>query len=180
MRPVLVSILLVASAAHAQGVDRRYAEEPTGGIAMPTTPLAGEHDARAVTYNPGGLALLRGTEAAIALTVEDLDVASSAGQGFGTYIASSGGGGLLPKFGVGLGLEWLRPPRTRLAPDPGQAFRFTLPLAIALGSSGGFGIAWHHFLGDGALHGVDTFDLVLSTRFGNPLAIGAALRDLYT
>jgi hypothetical protein len=38
--------------ARAQGVDRRYVEEPTGGMALPTTPLAGEHDARAVVANP--------------------------------------------------------------------------------------------------------------------------------
>jgi len=46
--------MLLTSVASAQGVDRRYAEEPTGGMALPLAPLAGEHDARAVTVNPGG------------------------------------------------------------------------------------------------------------------------------
>ena len=32
----------------------------------------------------------------------------------------------LPRFGVGLGVEWLRPSRAQLAPDPGEPFRFTL------------------------------------------------------
>src|SRR5690349_4440893 len=138
--------LLVASAAAAQGVDRRYAEEPTGGVAMPLTPLAGEHDARTVAVNPGGLSLLRGPELALALDVEDLDVAPTTGQGFGVYAANAIGGGFLPRIGTGFGLEWLRPPRTRLAPDPGQPFRTTLAYSLALGRNAGFGLAWHHFL----------------------------------
>ena len=67
MKGAILAILCMATVARAQGVDRRYAEEPTDGVDIPTTPLAGEHDARAVTYNPGGLALLRGWEAAVIL-----------------------------------------------------------------------------------------------------------------
>ena len=65
---IAVSALVIAGAAlaastvaHAQSVDRRYAEEPTGGLALPATPLEGEHDGRAVVVNPGGLSLLRGS-----------------------------------------------------------------------------------------------------------------------
>ena len=50
-------------------------------MTLPMTPLAGEHDARAVSANPGGLALIRGTELALALDLEDPDVATSAGPG---------------------------------------------------------------------------------------------------
>src|SRR3954471_21799376 len=98
--------------ASAQGV--RYAEEPTGGLALPTTPLAGEHDARTVVMNPGGLALVRGTELAAVLDVEDTAVATSSGPGFGAFAAGTFGGRLIPRFGFGMGLEWLRPPRSQL------------------------------------------------------------------
>ena len=131
-----VPILLSRGAAvRAQGVAHRYVEEPTGGMALPTTPLAGEHDARAVVANPGGLALVRGRELAVALDIEEPDAATSAGQGFGAFWAQSIGGRLIPRFGVGLGAEWLRPSRSRLAPDPGEPFRLTLGVAAPLGAS---------------------------------------------
>jgi len=171
---------LGGSEAHAQAVDRRYAEEPTAGMALPTTPLAGEHDARAVVANPGGLALVRGSEFALALALEDPAVATGAGQGFGGFWAQSIGGRLIPRFGVGVGLEWLRPSRGRLDPDPHEPFRLTVGLAAPLGASAGFGAAWHHFHADGALSGVDAFDLGVSLRLGSYLAAGATLRDLAT
>jgi hypothetical protein len=74
---VIAALLAVSATAHAQ-VDRRYAEEPTGGLSLPLAPLAGEHDARAVSVNPGGLALLRGGELALVLGLEDDDIAPSA------------------------------------------------------------------------------------------------------
>jgi protease-4 len=179
---IAVSALVIAgtAVAHAQSVDRRYAEEPTGGLAMPVAPLAGEHDGRAVVLNPGGLSLLRGPELALALELQDEDVATSAGPGFGGYIATSGGGTILPRYGVGMGFEWLRPSRAQLAPDPGEPFRFTLGFALGLGPKAGLGISWHHFSAEGALDNEDTFDLGLSTRWGNHLAIGATLRDITT
>ena len=184
---VLVGVLVFGgsgafggSVAHAQQVDRRYAEEPTGGLTLPATPLTGEHDARAVTINPGGLALLRGPELALALELEDHEVATSSGPGFGAYVATSGGGSLVPRYGVGMALEWLRPARAQLAPDPGTPFRFTASLALALGARSGFGVSWHHFSDDGVLATRDTFDLGYSSRWTNYLAVGAALRDLST
>src|SRR5512139_3755673 len=98
---IAVSVLVIAgtSVAHAQLVDRRYAEEPTGGLALPATPLAGEHDGRAVVMNPGGLPLLRGPELALALELQDTDVATSAGPGLGAYLATSGGGSIVPRYG---------------------------------------------------------------------------------
>ena len=176
-----VCVLLAATAAaHAQGIDRRYAEEPTGGLLLPAAPLAGEHDALATTVNPGGLPLLRGPELGLALDLEDPDVATSAGQGFGAFVASTFGGGIVPRMGIGMALEWLRPPRASLAPDPGNPFRFTLGAGLALGAHAGLGLAWHRFSADGALAGVSTVDLGLSTRMGNYVAFGAALRDLST
>jgi protease-4 len=177
---VVAALVLVPSLVRAQAVDRKYAEEPTGGVALPTTPLAGEHDARAVAANPGGLALLRGSELAVGLDLENTDVSTSAGQGFGVFAATSVGGKLLPRFGLGVGLEWLVPPRAQLSPDPGSPFRFTLAQALALAPNIGFGVAWHHFVDEGPLSGVDTFDLGVSTRWGNHFAAGAALRDVAT
>src|SRR5690242_9315591 len=131
---VLVGVIATSGVAYAQSVDRRYAEEPTGGLALPATPMAGEHDARAVTINPGGLVLLRGPELALALELEDHDVATSAGPGFGAYWALAGGGGIVPRYGFGMGFEWLRPARSQLAPDPGTPFRLTTSFALALGA----------------------------------------------
>jgi protease IV len=183
MRKAVVAVvagLLGSRMAYAQ-IDRRYAEEPTDGMALPTAPLAGEHDARVVATNPGGLPLVRGTELALVLDLEDPDIATTSGQGFGTFLALAGGGGrFLPRFGLGLGLEWLRPSRSQLTPDPGAPFRFTLGTALGLGRNAGFGMSWHHFHDDGILNSADTFDLGLSTRWGNWLAIGATLRDVAT
>jgi protease-4 len=177
---VLVAIVLVAPRAAFAQVDVRYAEEPTGGLVLPTTPLAGEHDARAVTYNPGGLALLRGAELELAYVRDDTSYATSGGQGYGIYFAQTFGGKLFPKIGIGYGLEWLRPPRSELAPDPGEPFRLTIAWSSALGPNAGIGVSWHHFIGDGALSGVDSFDAGLSSRFGAYLAFGAAVRDIAT
>ena len=171
---------IAAASVHAQAVDRRYAEEPTAGVALPTAPLAGELDARVVAMNPGGLALLRGGELALVVGLEDPAIATSAGAGVGAYLGMVGGGGVVPRLGFGVGLEWLRPSRANLEPDPGAPFRFTLGLATALGRNAGFGFSWHHFHDDGPLAGVDAFDLGLSSRIGNRLAIGAVLRDVAT
>lgn len=182
MRIVVVAAVLgsLAATANAQAVDHRYAEEPTSGMALPAAPIAGEVDGRVVAMNPGGLPLVRGAELALAIGLEDPDVVTSSGQGFGSFLALAGGGGLLPRFGFGLGVEWLRPSRSQLTPDPGSPFRFTLGFATALGRNAGFGFSWHHFHDEGALRGVDTFDLGLSMRFGNRLAIGSVLRDVAT
>jgi len=147
---------------------------------MPATPLAGEHDARAVSINAGGLALLRGPDLTLALDLEDHDVSNSGAPGFGAFFGTSGGGGLLPRFGFGLGFEWLRPARTQLVPDPGEPFRFTMGFALGLGPRAGLGFAWHHFSAEGALDGKNSWDLGLSTRWGSYIAIGAALRDINT
>jgi protease-4 len=180
MRIAVIAALSIAGAAHAQGVDRRYVAAPTDGMALPTTPLAGDHDARAVVANPGGLALVRGRELALALDAEDDSVATGPGQGLGAFWAESFGGRLLPRFGVGAGVEWLRPSRSQLVPDPGQPFRFTLGLAAPLGASAGIGLAWHHFHADGVLSGVNALDLGASLRLGSHVAAGAVVRDLAT
>src|SRR5690242_14341118 len=117
MKLAVCAVLLVATAAHAQGGDRRYAEEPTGGMHLPAQPLAGEVDALTSVVNPGGLPLLRGPDLALALDLEDPDIATSSGPGFGTFAATSFGGDLIPRSGFGLGFEWLRPSRTQLVPD---------------------------------------------------------------
>lgn len=177
---VIAALLTVTATAHAQGVDRRYAEEPTDGLALPLVPLAGEHDARAVAANPGGLALLRGTELALVVDLEDPDVATSAGPGVGGYAATVIGGRVIPRFAIGMAAEWLRPSRSQLALDREEPFRLTVALATTFGKNIGAGVSWHHFHAEGPLSGVDAFDLGVSTRWGNHLAVGAAVRDLAT
>lgn len=181
VRAVKIALLTVAVSAHAQSIDRKYDWAPTDGVSVPATPLAGEHDARAVDSNPGGLALLRGPELAIALNLEDDRAATAtAGSGLGMYAATSVGGALIPKFGLGLGVEWLYPPRSQLTPDPGQPLRVSFGAAAAVGASTGIGVSWHHFLGEGAVRGLDAFDVGLSTRWGSHLGLGGGVRDLST
>src|SRR5262245_10748878 len=175
---LFVGAATAASSARAQPVDRRYDEEPTAGIEQPATPLAGDQDARAASVNPAGVWWLSGPSLALAWGAASEKRADSAGPGVGVFVASSLGGGVLPKIGWGWAIEWLRPPRTDLVTDPGTPVRFTLAESMPLGALGSFGGSWHHFSGDGALGGVNTFDLGYAGRFGNHLAIGAVLRDL--
>ncbi len=176
----LVTLSMGPRAARAQAVNRRYAEEPTDGLALPATTLAGEFDARSAVLNSAGLAMLHGPELALALDVEDGSVATGAGPGFGIYAGSDLFGGILPKIGLGMALEWLRPPRTQLTPDPGTPFRFTLSHANAIGKHLSLGLGFHYFAGGGAVDGLVSFDVGLAVRAGNYLAFGGNLRDLDT
>src|SRR5262245_50676526 len=175
---VTVSPRAVRVASAQPTVDRRYQDEPTSGVYLPATPMAGEQDARAVSVNPSGLQFLRGPHLTLALDLADEDVATTGGSGFAAFLASSLFGGLLPKISYGLGLEVLAPPRARLLPDPGSPVRFTYAQSIGLGRAAALGVSWHHFFDDGPLGGLDTFDLGLSMRLGNWLAAGAVVRDV--
>src|SRR5580692_9127084 len=104
---IAIAFALVARTATAQVVSHRFADQPTTGVDIPDTPLAGDQDARAVTYNPGGLPYLQGGELGAAVSLEDPSLADSSGAGFGLYAAGAFGGRLLPRAGIGLALEWL-------------------------------------------------------------------------
>ena len=172
------ALVLAAAAAEAQ---RQIAEEPTGGVHLPATPLGGEHDARATAVNPAGLQFVEGLAIALAVDGAEEDHATGAGPGVGAYLASAIGGGPLPRLGFGLAAEWLRPSRARLSPDPGTPTRYTVATSLGLGARSAIGLAWHHFADDrpdSAVDGLDTWDLGLSWRLGNRFAIGAVVRDL--
>jgi protease IV len=176
---IAVSVVgLGAGTAAAQEIDRRYADEPTAGIALPATPLAGEHDARAVSVNPAGLQYLRGPEALLVLDYQDADYANSSGTGGGLFLAGPLGGTILPPLGFGVGLEVLRPARKNLLPDPGTPLRFTLGGSLLLSRNLALGLSWHHLFDDGGVDGIDAFDFGVSARFGNRAALGAVIRDL--
>lgn len=180
---MLVSLAIVGSAvpAWAQPSDgRQVEEEPTGGVRLPAIGLAGDHDATSVSLNPAGLFFLGGPELGLALDVADEDDARTAGPGFGLFYGQTMGGGLLPRVGVGLGLEVLRASRVRLDPDPGTPTRFTFASAMPLGNTLSFGLGWHRFFdADGmSLSGVSTWDAGLSARFGSHVASGFVVRDL--
>jgi len=169
------------TSAHAQpDTDNQYAEEPTGGIFLPATPLAGEHDALSVTANPAGLYFLGGASFAYALDLAREKDATTSGPGMGFYLGQRLGGGLMPQIGLGFGLEFLRPPRVALNPDPGTPTRFTVGAALPLGTSAALGLSWHRFFDDPgfALDGVGTYDLGLSSRIGSRFALGFVVRDL--
>lgn len=180
-RSILVLALALAALAPrralAQQEDRRYLAAPTDGVALPATPLAGEHDARALVSNPGGLALVRGSELLFALQLEDPELANAPGTGGGLFWAAPAGGGLLPRLGLGLGLEVLRPSREALKSDLGTPVRASLGAALSLSRSLAIGVAWRHFFDDERLDGLDTFDLGASGRWGDHLALGLTLRD---
>jgi signal peptide peptidase SppA len=175
---VLAALIALTEAAAAQAVDRRFRDEPTGGVALPATPLAGEHDGRALSVNPAGLQFLRGPEALLVLEYADADHASAGGTGGGLILAGPVGGGLLPRLGLGVGLEALRPARARLLPDPGTPLRASLGASFWMTRNLALGVTWHHFFDDGPLDGVDALDLGLSARLGNHVALGAVVRDL--
>ncbi len=181
----MVALLSVVAAgvpgpAGAQTEGRRYAEEPTGGVELPATPLAGDPDALATVVNPAGLVLLGGTYLGLGLDLADEGDATGAGRGFGLYLGQALGGGVLPRLGLGFGAEFLRPPRTVLSPDPGTPTRFTIASAMPLGTVGGLGLSWHRFTDDPgqSLSGVTTWDLGLTARLGSHFAFGAVVRDL--
>ena len=70
MKVAVCAVLLAAATAHAQAVDRRYAEEPTGGLYLPGTPLAGEYDIILIDSPPSlGLLTVNGLTAADAVLV---------------------------------------------------------------------------------------------------------------
>jgi protease-4 len=175
------SIAAISSSAQAQEAGVRYAEEPSAGMDLPTAGLAGEPDALSVSTNPASLSFLDGWELALALdTAEpDDDKATSPGPGFGIFAAGVLGGGVLPRLAWGFGLEFLRPPRAVLSPDPGTPTRLTLAQAIPLGAAS-LGFSWHHFYDSpgSVAAGLDTFDLGLSLQLGAHVAAGLAVRDL--
>jgi protease-4 len=176
---ILAATASLAGPADAQPVSRQYAEEPTDGIELPATPLAGDHDATATVTNPAGLQFLAGSYLGLALDLAGEDDATSAGPGVGVYLTRPHGRIVPLSFGVGL--EVLRPARPRLIPDPGSPLRFTLASSAALGENAAIGVSWHRFFDDGGTtDGASSWDLGLSMRVGNHWAAGAVIRDLTT
>lgn len=177
----IVVLLVSADLAAQPEPSPRYAEEPTAGLNLPTTGIAGEHDALAVSQNPAGVHFLGGWHLALAIDlVPDEEEATAAGAGWGMFAAGTIGGKLFPRLGWGVGLEFLSPPRVVLAPDPGSPTRFTWATSLPLGRMAAIGLGWHHFFDESGapLRGLDTFDLGASVRFGAHLAAGFMLRDI--
>ncbi|MCG8420065.1 MAG: signal peptide peptidase SppA [Proteobacteria bacterium] len=158
----------------------RYAEEPTGGVDLPATALAGEYDSFSVVKNPAGMVFLSGYSAGLGLNLADDDDATASGRGLGFYLAYGKASGILPRIGLGLGVEFLQPSRITLDPDPGSPTRLTLAGAVPLGSSIGVGVNWHRFFDDPgrATDALSTWDFALSARLGSRLALGGAIRDV--
>jgi protease IV len=171
-------VLAVATTAAAQPAQVQIAEEPTGGLDLGPVGISGEHDGLATSTNPAGLQFLSGADFNLVAAYGEEDGATAGGQGFGLFYATALGGGALPRIGQGFAFEWVRPSRVRLSPDPGTPLRMSTALSLPLGRLGALGVAWRHFFDDGALGGLDTFDLGLARRFGAHLAAGFVIRDL--
>lgn len=168
---------LFISNAEAQG--NLYEEEPTGGLYLPSAGLAGQVDATTVTVNPAGVGLLDGPQLALAVALADEEGEVRSGPGGGLYYASALGGRLIPRIGWGVSLEWLRPARDKLSPDPGTPTRFTQSTSLPMGSHSALGLAWHHYFDKGGtLDDLDTFDLGWTSRYGAHWAAGLVVRDL--
>jgi len=177
---VVVSFCFAVAPAAAQPEDRRYNEEPTGGLETPASPLAGEFDALAVVTNPAGLQFLRGNHLGLVLHFDDDDYAVTGGAGYGVYDGFTVGGRWLPQMGLGFGVELLRPNRSALTPDPGEATRLSVGWSLGLGDSAALGLSWHAFLDDSTqpLHGVRSLDLGYTGRWGPHFAFGLVVRDV--
>jgi protease-4 len=183
--PIVVAVLALGALAGggtARAQTHQIAEEPTDGVHLPATPLAGDQDARATSANPAGLQFIGGLGLILAVDAEQRDVATSSGPGVGVFLAGTVGGRYAPAMGLGVGLEWVRPSRTRFTPDPGTPLRTTVAWSLGLGARAGVGVSWHHFYddNDASAHvgGLDTWDLGLSWRLGNHLALGGVIRDV--
>jgi protease IV len=170
--------LSVASGGVALAQSTEWATLPTDGLYLPAVPLAGEHDALSVAVNPAGVALLRSGHVALGLDLADAEAAAGLGRGLGFYAATQYGGGLLPRLGIGIAFEGLRPADEPFGEDAGAPVRFSLANALALSDQLALGVAYRQFWGDGALSGVSTWDLGLSSRWGSRLGVGLAVRDL--
>jgi protease-4 len=176
----IVSLVVIAgagSAAAQPAESERFAEEPTGGVHLPTAGISGEVDVLTSVTNPAGLFFLDGWNLGFALDAGSEEEATGAGAGFGFYYADKIGGQILPNLGFGMALESLRPPRVRVAPDPGEPLRLTSSAALGIGESASIGLAWHHFYDSATLGGLDTVDLGLAIR-GSRLGFGLVVRDL--
>src|SRR5690349_7519595 len=125
----LLVTTLAWPAAHGGADERRFAEEATIGMDLPGTSVAGDHDGTAVSANPAGLTFLGDYHLELAFTGLDEDDAQGPGGGLGFFAATPVALPFLPRLGFGVAVEQLLPPRIALAPDPGEAVRYSLAAA---------------------------------------------------
>ena len=115
--PLGLVLVLVPTLAHAQASDPRF-ESRTRGIHVPGGAGAGDADATAVELNPAGLTHVRGLDLRLVAVQMDQTTGVRAGAGLGLFSA-----GRLGPLAMGLGLQWLDPPRSEaLAPAVPGAF----------------------------------------------------------
>ena len=173
-------VALSAGPALAQTTEQ-FAEEPTDGVFLPGVGITGTVDATTVARNPAGLSFVGGTALALAIDGADDDHATGAGPGVGLFMASSFGGKLLPKLSWGMGLEFLRPPRVRITPDPGTPTRLSVGTSMALGDMASFGTTYRRFFDSDSqpIDGVSTWDIGFHTRYNAYVASGFVVRDLF-
>ena len=175
----LSSLLLVAQVAPAAA---QLGEPATRGLDTPSTPIAGDFDAFALTDNPAGLATLQGYS--LTALYQDLGTTGDArrgGGGAGLYFAKPITLPFLTKLSYGAALEYLRTPAA-FEPRYDQAVKLTLGGAYQLAPDVGLGVALGYFFADQALalDGELSLDVGLTIRTGRYLALGLAVHDVTT
>jgi protease-4 len=176
----LAALVVWLAAAPALAQDQRFAPEPSAGLTLPWTGLAGDADGAAVVSNPAQLPFLGGAHLDLSWTETLSEDVAGEGEGLGFYAATPVTLPFLPRLAFGVAAERLTPPRGVYSVEPGRPTRLSLATAWASGRSLAFGVTWHHFLADdGPSRGLDSFDLGASARLGAHLAAGLVVRDLF-
>jgi len=153
---------------------RAQAHEPraTEGIVLSTPSITEVGDATALSVNPANLGFLDSWNVVYAGAWLTTDQSHLAGQGHGIYLAAP-----LGPFGLGISTEFLTTPeQVKEWQGLDWRVRFSVGLSVNPIRAMGIGFAYRTFfrydLGD-----IDTFDLSLSVRPVNYLALGFVLSD---
>jgi len=144
---------------------------PTEGVTLPATSSTEVNDATALSINPANIGFLDSWSFVYAgsRVVEQRHLA---GQGHGLFLAFPIG-----PFGLAVSTEFMNPPKSIMDwQGLDSRMRFSLGMSFNPVRSMGFGIAYRTFyyydLGD-----VDTFDLSLTVRPANQLALSFVFSD---
>jgi protease-4 len=172
LAPLLAVTLLALASAPARGQHKTYTRA-TEGVLLPSPSVTEVNDATALSVNPANLGFLDSWSFTYAgAWVDDQD--HIAGQGHGLFF-----GFPLGPLGFGIATEFLLPPAVIRETWQGldDRIRFSLGLGVDLQRAVGIGLAYRTFfrydLGE-----IDTFDLALTVRPANQLALSFVVSDV--
>jgi protease-4 len=157
------------------------AESPTRGIEVPTRQLAGDPEAANLETNAAQLSFLQNQH--LQLLHVDLEEGARGGAGDALFLAQ-GSSRWGFRFGSGLGLSYLRPPKAfdfDRDPTTGEhSVKLIYGFSAGHGPVG-FGFGGEHFFAssDKRLDGFDTFSLSVALRPSRFVSMGIAVHDLF-